>query len=368
MKILLLADINSSHTRKWVEELSGNGFRIGVFSISGPTSEWYLPLNIEVFAPLSFSSSIYSDSLLSKIRYLRLLPYLKSVIRNFNPEIVHAHYASSYGLLGALSGFHPLVISVWGSDIYFFSKVPVIGKEILKFNFRRADLILSTSNDMLREISKHTRKEIHVTPFGVDVELFRPVASKPFFNKGDIVIGTVKSLEECYGINYLILAFSKLVSRHPDLPLKLLLVGGGTLENELRELGGNLGLTGKIHFTGKVAFDEVPLYHNYLDIYVALSISESFGVAVLEASACAKPVVVSDAGGLPEVVMDGVTGFIVASRDVEQAADALSKLVENAELRKEMGENGREFVKSQYNVNELARKMKPLYQQLINNK
>jgi len=86
-------------------------------------------------------------------------------------------------------------------------------------------------------------------------------------------------------------------------------------------------LTTRLIFTGKVPYNEVPKYQNMLTISVSVSDSESFGVAILEASACEKPVVVSNVGGLTEVVEDGVTGIIVPPRNPEKTAEAIEKLL-----------------------------------------
>ena len=92
---------------------------------------------------------------------------------------------------------------------------------------------------------------------------------------------------------------------------------------------------------GPVPHEKVPDILGQLDIYVAASRWESFGVAVLEAAACGLPVVVSDVGGLPEVVEHGITGFVVRREDPGSVADALIRLVSSGELRRRMGDAAR---------------------------
>jgi glycosyltransferase involved in cell wall biosynthesis len=360
MKILLLADINSPHIEKWATSLSGRGLQIAIFSLSAPKGSWHQHYGIEIFVPARIDSRIFSSGLYRKRKYLLYVGKLKKVIRRFRPDIVHAHYASSYGFLGTLSGFHPFVISVWGSDINFFARTPVLGRFILKFNFSRAERILSTSRAMVPSILRFTNKEVLITPFGIDTDTFHPaVSSLPV--KTEIMIGTIKSLEEVYGIDDLLHAFARLKERLPSRQLKLMIVGGGSLENDLKTLAGNLGISQDTDFTGQVPYREVPDYLHKLDIYAALSISESFGVAVLEASSCGIPVVVSDAGGLPEVVENGKTGFVVPSKDSGKAAEALERLVLSAGLRREMGINGRKRVLEFYKWSECVDKMTEIY-------
>ena len=111
----------------------------------------------------------------------------------------------------------------------------------------------------------------------------------------------------------------------------------------------------------------VPDYLNMIDVYVALSIidSESFGVAIVEASACEIPVVVSNVGGLPEVVDDTITGFVVKSKNSQEAAKAIEKLILNKELRLKMGKAGRERVKELYNWEENVNQMINIYKSIV---
>ena len=366
MKILLLTDINSPHSRKWATGLAERGIRIGIFSISSPVEDWYTASAIEVFVPVKFNPGAFSSGIFHKIKYLGLVHHLRKVIRSFKPDLVHAHYASSYGLLGALSRFHPLITSVWGSDVYEFPAQSSFHRVLLKFNLRRSDQILSTSRVMAKETKRYTKKNILVTPFGIDTSLFCPDKS---INAGkeEVVIGTIKSLEKKYGVAYLIEAFSILFHKYPGLRLKLLIVGAGSLLKELSDLTESLGIAGVTEFTGAVSFGEIVGYHNRLDIYVAVSLlpSESFGVAILEASACGKPVVVSNAGGLPEVVQDGVTGFVVPVKDAGKTAEAIEKLLLDPGLRNVMGENGRAHVQEKYEWDSCLQQMTGIYEGLI---
>jgi glycosyltransferase involved in cell wall biosynthesis len=102
-----------------------------------------------------------------------------------------------------------------------------------------------------------------------------------------------------------------------------------------------------------------------MDIAVYVSLYESFGVAVLEASACEKPVVVSNVGGLPEVVEGNKTGFIVAPKNIEETAVAINKLINDPELRCRMGEQGRKFVQDKYEWNKCIDKLITAYKDLV---
>jgi glycosyltransferase involved in cell wall biosynthesis len=358
MKVLLLADANSSHTYKWATSLAQRGVYVYVFTLAESSNS---PLNemenVEIIANTQNTSN-GSDWL--KIKYVTVINRLKKLLKKINPDILHAHYASSYGLLGALSGYHPFIISIWGSDIYEFPNKSFLHKKIIKYNFKSADFMLSTSRNMISEIAKYTDKKVELTPFGIDLNKFVPKEKKPKSN--EIVVGTIKALEKVYGIDILIKAFAQVRIKNPELNLKLLIVGKGSQLESLKNLSKQLNVSDYVNFTGFVDYNAIVQYYHQLDVFVAVSRSESFGVSVIEASACEIPVIVSDVGGLPEVVENEQSGFIVKRESVEQAVEALEKLIKNEELRKSMGKKGRDFVKTFYNWDDNVNQMMEIYE------
>jgi len=367
MRILLLSNPASAHTIKLARSLALSGQEIIVFGLNRCASETYANFpNIKVISIDLGHNIIYGEEgNKRKLLYLKALPLLRKIIKEFSPDIVHAHYATSYGLLGALCGFRPYVLSVWGSDVFNFPNLSFLHRWLIRFNLSRADKVLSTSHAMALETNKYTPKSIEVTPFGIDLTVFKPETVVSLFAPEDIVIGTIKTLEEAYGIEYLIRAFYQVRCRHPELPLKLLIVGGGSLEKNLKTLTEELKLDDCTKFTGSVPYDSIPKYHNMLSVYVAVSNSESFGVAILESSACEKPVVVSNVGGLPEVVEDNVTGIVVPPRDVAATAIAIERLVLDAELRSLMGRAGRARVQRLYDWNANVTQMINIYKAIL---
>jgi glycosyltransferase involved in cell wall biosynthesis len=363
MKLFLLADARSEHTMRWTNALLEHDIEIFLFSISKIPKISYTNTKKLHFYSMNIGQSYFSkpDGRLSKGIYLSSVIRLRKLLKEYSPDIFHAHYASSYGLIGAVSGFHPYIISSWGSDIYNFPRRSIIHKKILKFTLSKADRILSTSRSMAVEIQKYSNRNIEVTPFGVDVNKFKPFITKSIFDSKDIVIGTIKSLEKRYGIEYLIKSFVKVKERFKKLNLKLLIVGGGVQERYLKKLTHDLGIASDIVFTGHINYDRIPEFHNMLDIYCALSVEESFGVAVLEACATEKPVIVSNAGGLPEIVEHQSTGLVVEKKNIVAAANAISILVRDEQLRKRLGQNGRKKVIKEYNWDDSVKRMISIY-------
>ena len=363
MKILLLSDANSPHTIKWAKSLYNMGVEIAIWSFNVPKEGIYD--DTPGILIRSGGTPQSHTSIWAKFKYVTALSSLKRFIKEFSPDIVHAHYATSYGLLGRLSKFKPFVISVWGADVYDFPSKGSFFKWMVQRNLNSADRVLSTSEDMKRITEKLTNKDIIVTPFGIDLNMFyrRSKARK----SDRIVFGTIKTLEEKYGIRYMIKAYSIFRASFPDASSELLVVGGGSLEMELKTLANSLGIMEECRFLGSVPYSEVPLYHNELDIAIFPSIldSESFGVAAVEASASETPVIVSNVGGLPEVVEHGVTGIVVPPKDPYKLADAMAELYMSADKRSEMGKAGRNRVEKLYDLKMNVRQMIEIYNEVV---
>ena len=111
---------------------------------------------------------------IQKLSYFRTISQAKALIKEVNPDIVHAHYASSYGTICSFACKRPYYLSVWGSDVYEFPQKSFLHKAILKRSLDKATWIMSTSRAMAVETHKYTSKEIAITPFGVDMSLFNP--------------------------------------------------------------------------------------------------------------------------------------------------------------------------------------------------
>jgi glycosyltransferase involved in cell wall biosynthesis len=185
MKICYLAGVNSPHTIKWCNFFREKGHEVHLISFDPGEIK-----NINVHhVNLKVDSH---SSRLKKIRYLFSFNQVRKIITDIKPDIIHAHRTTGYAYVAALSRFHPYVLSAWGSDVYDLPKNKIL-KKFVQFNLKRADYIFSTSNAMKKQIETLVEKEVKVTPFGVDLNLFRPIAGLKDDSK--IVIGTIKTLK-----------------------------------------------------------------------------------------------------------------------------------------------------------------------------
>ncbi len=364
MKIFMLGDGGSSHIQKWVSGLALHNVEVGLFSLHHFDETIYK--GVKGFSSLNNPDSRKASSFFSKLSYLKNTGALKKQLVNYKPDILHAHYATSYGLLAAKTKFHPLVISVWGSDVYDFPKGSILHKKLLKSVLSKADVICSTSHCMKEETAKYLTKKTEVVPFGVDTHLFVP-GNNDFSSKKEITIGIIKSLEKKYGIDFLIKAFHETVKINPEKKLKLLIVGEGSKKAEYQKLCSTLGISDKVTFTGRVNHSEVAKYHHQIDIFVSLSTldSESFGVSLAEAMACGKPVVASDAAGFKEVLGGENCGILVPKNTFKEAALAINQYLQNPQKAIETGINARKRVLENYDWEKNLEQMVTIYRALL---
>ncbi len=361
MRLLLLSDTYSEHTEKWAIGLAERGIEVGLFSFNKASYNWYDRPRITVyFEP---EQPINAESTLTKLSYLKYVSIVRKIIKHFKPDVLHAHYATSYGLVGALCGFHPYVISSWGTDVMKFPDKNIFARGILKYNFRNADVLCATSKTIQEYIGRVTNKKVEVIPFGVDTKVFSPAPVQSPFSNTEFVMATIKPLEPIYNIN---LAIQALASMHKQYPqLRLMIIGSGTQEKSLKEMAEGLGVSDKVMFTGRVPFEEVSRYFNISHVLLNLSQYESFGVSVIEAMACGKPVIVSDTGGLAEIVENESLGIKVKPGDETALKNAIESLLTDTKRYNEMSQAGRAHVLAHYNWQENLQQMINIYEQLV---
>lgn len=336
-KLILLGSTESIHLQRWANSLSDSGVNVHLVSMS------------DAYTGMSDSINFYKLPFSGPFGYILNSFALNKIFQLIKPDLINVHYATGYGLMARLARVFPVLLSVWGSDIYEFPNKSLLHYWLLRGNLKYANAIASTSECMARRVKGISGDSfVYITPFGIDINKFH-ASPKPSEIGNYIVVGTVKTLAEKYGIDTLICAFAltwKALSCPSNLILEI--TGGGTDRDTLEVLAADLGIAAQIRFHGEIAHCRVPEMLNRLDIYVALSRSESFGVAILEAGACEKPVLVSDAEGLVEVVKDGETGLVVPSDNPAAASAALLQLINDADMRFQMGKAARKHVLENY--------------------
>jgi glycosyltransferase involved in cell wall biosynthesis len=207
--------------------------------------------------------------------------------------------------------------------------------------YRRADCVVVPSPVAARSPLVRLARRVEVIPLGIDLELYRAPDRARVQEIRALAPGPrilfVGRFVYYKGIDVLIDAMAR-------CPGTLMLVGGGSLEGELRRQVARLGLEERVRFIGRVSGADLPAYYHASDIFVlpSVAITEAYGLVQIEAMAAGVPVVSTNLPtGVPWVNQDGVTGLIVPPRDAGALAHALCRLLEDPELRRTLGANGR---------------------------
>lgn len=275
------------------------------------------------------------------------------IIKNIKPEpdLIHAHfsYPDGYGMMKLAKKWEvPLVISALGTieRKVAYEGSYTSGQIIEAMNF--ADKILSVSEDLKVHIVNLgiDKSKVHVVPNGVDTEIFKPAGKEharsvlhlPQEKKIVLFIGALRKIK---GVDYLIEAAKYFVDTDTDLYM----VGRDDgLRKSLEKRAEELKIAGFIKFTGPVNHEDIPLWISASDMLVLPSLSEGRPNVVLEALSCEIPVVATDVGGIPELMVEGETGYLVPAKDPEKLSEKINLLLENESLREKMGKLGRKSI------------------------
>jgi phosphatidylinositol alpha-1,6-mannosyltransferase len=241
---------------------------------------------------------------------------------------------------------------------------------------------IGDSTDTITYLGEYTRSRIASAltpeaaarmaqlPPGVDEKTFHPgsggeeVRARLGLTDRPVVV-CVSRLVRRKGQDTLIRALPRILAAEPDTVL--LIVGGGPYEKDLRRLAHETGVASAVRFTGAVPWSELPAHYGAGDVFAmpcrtrrgGLDV-EGLGIVYLEASATGLPVVAGDSGGAPDAVLDGETGWVVRGGSAEETADRITVLLGDAELRRRMGERGREWVEEKWRWDLLAENLKDL--------
>jgi glycosyltransferase involved in cell wall biosynthesis len=275
-----------------------------------------------------------------------------AVAREHGADVIHAHWAIPTGPAAVTAARRlklPSVITMHGGDVYvnpeqgydFPTRWYV--RPALRWTLRSAGALTAITDDCRQHALRAGAPDasIHLVFNGTDLRRFSPGPAESRIDPrfGPTMIFACRQLFPRKGIRFLIEAAAELKPRFPDL--KVVVAGDGFERPDLVALAERLGIARDVTFLGWVANAELPPYYRAAALSVIPSLEEGFGIPAAEAMGCETPVVASDAGGLPEVVENGVTGLIVPRGDSHALADAIGSLLADPVRRELMGRSGR---------------------------
>jgi glycosyltransferase involved in cell wall biosynthesis len=294
--------------------------------------------------------------------------------RRFGAQIVHGHWAIPTGpALVAIARTLkiPSVITLHGGDVYvntaegydFPTRWYV--RPVLAWTLRKASALTAISEDCKQHALNAGAYEssISVVMNGADLRRFSPAPRSDVPAFGPRMIFACRQLFPRKGIRFLIEAVAKLRPKYPDI--NLIIAGDGFERPTLEKLAKDRGLGDRTQFLGWMANKDLPQYFRGCAVSVIPSLEEGFGIPAAEAMGCETPVVASDAGGLPEVVENGVTGFVVPKGDSDALAQAIDRLLGDADLRASMGKAGRARALARFDWDRTVEQFNLVYEKVI---
>lgn len=311
----------------------------------------------------------YGKNALSLQLFYGLLPFLD----RGRYDIIHCHFGPM-GIFGAflkavgIKG--RLVVTFHAHDLTV--TVAREGRGVYRGLFQIADLLMPISDHWKHKLIELgcAPQKIVVHRMGVDTERFR-FAARVYPHVEPMKLLTVSRLVEKKGVEYGIRALAIVLQTHPEWSIHYDIVGEGPLRSQLEAVVGGLGLRRQVSFLGPRSHEEVQELMMQDHMFLLPSVTSEDGdqdgipVVLMEAMATGLPVLSSLHSGIPELVIDGQSGFLVPERDVNALAERLGHLIQHPEIWPDMGRAGRAMVEQHYNIYKLNRRLEEIYEALL---
>jgi len=296
--------------------------------------------------------------------FLRGIFVTKKVIKIVQPDIVQGQYLLPGGLWAAFSGFHPYIASVWGSDVFDFDSYNFLVKSLVRGTLKSADIILASSQALVDQAIKigADQKKVEIVYFGVDSKIFKP---KKIKHSGKIIY-CPRAIESIYNTDVLIKAFAQIVVKYPDTKLALMdFVNDRSYFYKIKQYIKEHKLSRKIVFWPKVANADMAKYYNQADVVATIAAYDGSNISLLEAMACQKKIVVSEAPYLKKW-QKGRNFWVVPAGNVEKTAQALeAALVCSDEKFESIGQLNRAMVIDREDSPTVHKRFEEIYQKIL---
>lgn len=271
---------------------------------------------------------------------LALASKMVSVVKYEHLDVLHVHYAIPHASAAYMAkqilktqGIEiPIVTTLHGTDITLVGKDPSY-EPVVTFSINNSDGVTAVSQDLKKETFEYfaINREIEVIPNFIDLERFKKQRKEHFklaiCPNGEKLIVHTSNFRKVKRVEDVIHVFYEL---RKEIPAKLLLVGDGPERDKMERLCRELGTCDDIRFLGKL--DAVEEVLSVSDLFVMPSEKESFGLAALEAMACEVPILSSDAGGIPELNLNGKTGFVCEIGNIQEMTEKAKLILDDDNL------------------------------------
>ncbi len=305
---------------------------------------------------------------------LALSSKLVDIIKLYNIELLHVHYAIPHAYAGYMAKqmlkdegiIIPMVTTLHGTDITLVGNHPNY-KTAVSFSINKSDVVTSVSQSLKDATYDlfNIKNEIHVIPNFIELDKHRNESliscqRSVMANAEERIVTHISNFRKVKRIPDVIKIFYKI---QQEVPAKLMMVGDGPEKAKAEQLCQELGISDKVIFFGNS--NEIDSILSYSDLFLLPSETESFGLAALEAMAWSVPVISSNSGGLPEVNFDGVSGYLSDVGDEDEMAENAIKILSNNLILKTFKENALSVAK-QFDIKNILPLYETLYIEAIN--
>jgi glycosyltransferase involved in cell wall biosynthesis len=383
MKILFMADGGLNHTWRWVEYFAGRGHDVHLLSLEEtpatlPCTVWH----VEARAPgAGLISSILKPFLGKKaagpggaaapdpsmhiLQYLFAVPAVRKTVRVVEPDVVNAQQVGNYGMLGAMSGFHPLVVTALGTDVLVLPRRSWPDKKRIAYALSRADLITSMADHMTEVIAHELgadRSKIIVNHFGLDPAVFTPTDRAPR-PADEVVLISTRHFRPVYNLEQLIRALPTVFDELSRA--RLVMYSDGPERQAIEELARELDVADRVDFRGSQPMAAVADGLRDADIYVNVSRSDGANISLLEGMICGCYPVCSDIPACTQWVADGENGTIIPLDDPDAFARAIIAAARDNERRAAVRKPNEEIVRARGLLEDNMRRSEEAFIELV---
>jgi glycosyltransferase involved in cell wall biosynthesis len=300
-----------------------------------------------------------------------LLPDFLRVVTETNPDVIHAGPVQTCGYMATLTGFRPLVIMSWASDVLEDAERDEEWRFTTEFTLNHADKIVCDSSAVRQKIGQFTKTKGRVAqfPWGIDLKKFTPPhpARPAPADVETVTFLSIRSWEKIYGIDVLLGGFA--LAHQQDPRLRLVLAGDGSLADEVRRIIQTRNLANAISLPGRINNARIAESFQNADVYVSCSYNDGTSVSLLEALATGLPVIVTDVPSNAEWVAHDKNGWLANkgdSADVARWMLVAARL--NAARRGDIGQTNRAIAENRANWDKNSNKLLEIYEEIRNKK
>jgi glycosyltransferase involved in cell wall biosynthesis len=377
MRICYLANAESIHTQRWVEYFANRGHEVHLISrktFGNNNNNNIKNVNLHLINRLKLQIRIISYP----IDILYNIFQIKKLIRQIKPDILHVHYISDLAVLGALTGFHPYVASVWGSDVLRNPKKSKIMKYRVSYVLIKADIILTIPEFMKKYLVNMYNlpgNKIVRIPWGIDLNIFHSgyenetlrMKEKIGIKINSPVILSNRGMAPQYQIEKIIKAIPYIIKTFPDT-IFIFIKGYGLseFEEKMKLLTEKLNISNNTYFISKILTpEEMVIYLNMANVLISIPETDQFSSSIMEGMACGVIPIISNIKVYEQYLKNEINAFVVNPNNPKDIAEKINHCIKHPEIQNKFYNINKKIIEENENWDENSKKMMMLYKNLL---